>query len=213
MSRPTTAFHGSARKSPARPIHLRRIRSSRLFPISSSIFPLYWFRLGERTGSSSAISGAGSTRFPIDPGCKKADLALELAKVHPDLTHFYGLTFHPEFDKNRYVYVCYVRKNDVPDGSVVSRFTASRTDPPVIDPQSEQVILNFYSGGHNGGCLEFGNDGYLYISTGDAAAPSPPDVMMTGQDCSDLLSSILRIDVDHLGAWQIPIAFRPIIRL
>ena len=67
----------------------------------------------------------------------------------------------------------------------------------MIDPPSEQVILKFYSGGHNGGCLEFGNDGYLYISTGDASVPSPPDVMMTGQDCSDLLSSVLRIDVDH----------------
>jgi uncharacterized repeat protein (TIGR03806 family) len=135
--------------------------------------------------------------FPNDPGCKKADLALELAKVYPDLSALYGLTFHPDFDKNRILYICYVRKNDVPDGSVISRFTVSRTDPPVIEPQSEQIILKFYSGGHNGGCLDFGNDGYLYISTGDAAAPSPPDSMMTGQDCSDLLSSVLRIDVDH----------------
>ena len=61
--------------------------------------------------------------FPDDPGCQKADLALDLAKVYPDLTALYGLTFHPDFDKNRFVYVCYVRKNDVPDGSVVSRFT------------------------------------------------------------------------------------------
>ncbi len=135
--------------------------------------------------------------FPNDPRCTRPDLALDLAKLHPDLTMFYGLVFHPDFDKNHYVYVCYVRKNDLPDGSAVSRFTVSRTDPPVIDPASEQVILNFYSGGHNGGCLEFGNDGYLYISTGDAASPSPPDSMMTGQDCSDLLSSILRIDVNH----------------
>ncbi len=131
--------------------------------------------------------------------CKKADLALEMGKLHRDLSAFYGLTFHPQFDTNRYVYVCYVRRNDVPDGSVVSRFTASRTDPPVIDPKSEQVILTFWSGGHNGGCLAFGKDGYLYISTGDGASPSPPDPKMTGQDCSDLLSSILRLDVDHPG--------------
>ncbi len=135
--------------------------------------------------------------FPNDPGCKAADLALDVSKLHPDLSAFYGLAFHPQFDKNRYVYACYVRRNDAPDGSIVSRFTASRTDPPVIDPKSEQVILTFWSGGHNGGCLVFGKDGYLYLSTGDGAAPSPPDPKMTGQDCSDLLSSILRLDVDH----------------
>ncbi len=67
----------------------------------------------------------------------------------------------------------------------------------MIDPRSEQVLLKFWSGGHNGGCLDFGKDGYLYISTGDGAIPSPPDIMNTGQDCSDLLSSVLRIDVDH----------------
>ena len=100
----------------------------------------------------------------------------------------------------------------MPDGSVVSRFTVSRTDPPVIDPESEQVILTFWSGGHNGGCLDFGKDGYLYISTGDGAGPSPPDTKMTGQDCSDLLSSILRIDVDHPAPGK-PYRFRPTIRL
>ena len=141
--------------------------------------------------------------FPNDPGCAKADLALDLQQAaSPTSPHSTALTFHPQFDKNRYVYICYVRKNDMPDGSVVSRFTASRTDPPVIDPGSEQVILTFWSGGHNGGCLAFGKDGYLYISTGDGAGPSPPDPKMTGQDCSDLLSSILRLDVDHPRARQ-----------
>src|SRR5262245_18149484 len=42
----------------------------------------------------------------------------------------------------------------------------------------------------------------LYISTGDAASPNPPDPFMTGQDISDLLSSILRIDVDHRDAGE-----------
>ncbi len=136
--------------------------------------------------------------FPNDTKVTKADLAIDLAKVHPELSALYGLTFHPRFEENRYVYVCYVLKNDVEDGSVVSRFEASRTDPPVLDPSSEKVLVRFYSGGHNGGCLDFGTDGYLYISTGDAGDAAPPDERKkTGQDCSDLLSSILRIDVDH----------------
>ncbi len=133
---------------------------------------------------------------------------MDVAKLYPELTMFYGLVCHPEFDRNRYIYVCYVLKNDVPDGSVVARFTVSRTDPPVIDPRSEKVILKFWSGGHNGGCLVFGNEGYLYVSTGDGAGPSPPDTKLTGQDCSDLLSSILRIDVDHADpgkAYRVPV--------
>src|SRR5262249_50641613 len=53
------------------------------------------------------------------------------------------------------------------------------------------------AGGHNGCDLKFGKDGYLYISTGDGSNPNPPDALDTGQDLSDLLSSILRVDVDH----------------
>jgi uncharacterized repeat protein (TIGR03806 family) len=135
--------------------------------------------------------------FPDDPRCDRVDLAIDLKTLHPDLSMFYGLAFHPKFAENGFVYVCYVRENDRPDGSVVSRFSVRPTDPPTIDPASEQVLLTFWSGGHNGGCLEFGRDGTLFISTGDGAGPSPPDPKLTGQDCSDLLSSILRIDVDH----------------
>jgi uncharacterized repeat protein (TIGR03806 family) len=140
--------------------------------------------------------------FLDDPGCKQADLALDLARIHPDCSALYGLTIHPRFAENRFVYICYVRQNNQPDGSVVSRFEVTRDEPPVIDPKSERVILTFWSGGHNGGCLVFGNDGYLYLSTGDGTDPSPPDSKLTGQDCSDLLSSILRIDVDHADTRQ-----------
>ncbi len=169
---------------------------------SNSIVPLCW---SPPRGPNRLFIGELMGRvfsFPDDPGCKKADLALDFAKLHPDLTMFYGLIFHPQFDKNRYAYVCYVRKDDLPDGSVVARFVMSRTDPPVIDPASEHVLLRFWSGGHNGGCLDFGKDGYLYISTGDGNGASPADTLMTGQDCSDLLSSILRIDVDHPDAGK-----------
>ena len=80
----------------------------------------------------------------------------------------------------------------------MSRFTVTKTDPPRIDPASEEIVLTFLQGGHNGGDLHFGPDGMLYISTGDAASPNPPDPFNTGQDVSDLLSSILRIDVDRM---------------
>jgi putative heme-binding domain-containing protein len=149
--------------------------------------------------------------FRNDQAVEKADLFLDLTKeLHSwdkngkvkGVGALYGLTFHPQFARNRYCYVCYVldSKTDgeqLPDGSRVSRFRVTDTDPPRIDPRSEKILITFMAGGHNGGCLCFGPDGYLYISTGDAANPNPPDVLDTGQDLSDLLSSILRIDVDH----------------
>ena len=84
----------------------------------------------------------------------------------------------------------------------MSRFTVTKTDPPRIDPASEEIVITFLGGGHNGGDLHFGPDGMLYISTGDAASPNPPDPLNTGQDSSDLLSSILRIDVDRKDAGK-----------
>jgi uncharacterized repeat protein (TIGR03806 family) len=145
--------------------------------------------------------------FTNDPKATRADLAIDLAVVRPGTVAFYGLAFHPKFETNRFVYLCYVAKNDTPDGTRVSRFTATSVNPLKLDPASEEVVLTYLSGGHNGGCLAFGRDGCLYISTGDAAVPTPPDPLKTGQDLTDLLSSILRVDVDHRDpgkAYRIP---------
>ncbi len=135
--------------------------------------------------------------FENDPTVSTADLVIDLKASHPELSALYALTFHPKFEQNRYVYVCYIQGNDKPDGTFVSRFEMSNADPPVIDPSTEQVIIRWWAGGHNGCCLKFGPDGFLYISTGDGGAPSPPDPLMAGQDVSNLLSNILRINVDR----------------
>jgi putative heme-binding domain-containing protein len=157
--------------------------------------------------------------FRNDPAVARADLFLDLttelqswdkAKVR-GVGALYGLAFHPNFARNRYCYICYVldgkRGEQLPDGSRVSRFCVTKTDPPRCDPKSEKVLITWLAGGHNGGDLKFGKDGFLYISTGDGSNPNPPDALDTGQDISDLLSSILRIDVDHADkgkAYAVP---------
>lgn len=127
----------------------------------------------------------------------KAELCFDVAKEIPGLRRIYSLAFHPQFQKNRYVFLTYVTEDQHPTGTSVSRFKMRDDNPPTIDPASETAIIQWRSGGHNGGCLKFGPDGYLYISTGDASPPNPPDVHATGQDLSDLLAAVLRIDVDR----------------
>ena len=148
--------------------------------------------------------------IPPDPDCEQADLFIDLGRHIKnlddgrnqfELTVVYGLTFHPDFAQNRYCYICYVIADREgphrPDGTRVSRFRVSGTDPPRCDPESETEIISWLEGGHTGGCLKFGPEGYLYISTGDGSNVFPPDKHNAGQDVSNLLSSILRIDVNR----------------
>lgn len=128
---------------------------------------------------------------------ESAELVVDFRKHHQPFDSSYAIAFHPQFSENRFIYVCYVEPGGRTNGSFVSRFRVGQSDPPTIDPATEQVVIRWLSGGHNGCTLAFGNDGFLYISTGDAASPDPPDTPFnTGQDISDLLAAILRIDVD-----------------
>jgi putative heme-binding domain-containing protein len=159
--------------------------------------------VGEHAGVLYSFTDAPDTQAALF-----CDLRKEIKTIHvlPDAKEVeavYGLCFHPDFAKNRHCFVCYTLKSkkagqrNLKDGTRVSRFKVTDADPPRIDPASEEIVLTFLQGGHNGGDIHFGHDRMLYISTGDAASPNPPDPFNTGQDISDLLSSILRIDVDH----------------
>ncbi len=144
-----------------------------------------------------AEQGGKIFSFPNRPDVEEADLVVDLAKDVEGVQSVYAITFHPDFEQNRSCYVCYIKEANLEDGTHVARFRVADTDPPTIDVATEQTIITWLSGGHNGCCLKFGPDGFLYISTGDGAGANPPDVKQAGQDISNLLSCILRIDVDH----------------
>ena len=111
-----------------------------------------------------------------------------------------GLAFDPEYATNgRFV----IHYTDLPGNTVLSRFQVS-TDPDVADPVSEQLILGvvqpFFN--HNGGQVAFGPDGFLYLGLGDGGGGGDP--LGNGQDLSDLLGSILRIDVRAGDRYTVP---------
>ncbi|MBL9205337.1 MAG: PQQ-dependent sugar dehydrogenase [Opitutaceae bacterium] len=151
----------------------------------------------ERKGKISSFHPGDATQ-PVQ-------LVVDLLALHPDLENAFGVALHPRYRETRQIFVCYALASGRKDGTKLSRFSLSSLDPLTVDPASEEVLLTWLSGEHNGANLQFGPDGYLYISTGDGAPPSPPDLYVTGQDVTDLLASILRIDVDHRSP---PLAYR-----
>lgn len=142
--------------------------------------------------------------FAKNPDVTEADLAIDLVELLPKEAKQSGValwsaTLHPKFVENRQVFVCY-RSFAGGEHNRIARFTLSDARPPRIDPASEKLIIKYPSGPHSAGCILFGVDGMLYISVGDGAGPNPPDNLTTGQDISDVLGSILRIDVDSPAA-------------
>jgi uncharacterized repeat protein (TIGR03806 family) len=136
-----------------------------------------------------------------DPQTERADLLLDLNQVlgrtEPRTLVAYGFAPHPNFARNGFVFITYVPDltRELPKGTRISRFHVPPGNPMRCDPKSEKVIFEWQSGGHNGGCIKFGPDGYLYIATGDAGDIA--DSHLTGQDLGSLAGKILRIDVDH----------------
>jgi uncharacterized repeat protein (TIGR03806 family) len=117
-----------------------------------------------------------------------------------DVKHLiYGVVLHPKFPENGYLYLAEVPdpSKETPDGTRLTRYTVDRTTLKA-DPASARVIFTWPNGGHNGGCLRFGPDGMLYISTGDGSGIA--DSLETGQNLATVLGKILRINVDQPDA-------------
>jgi glucose/arabinose dehydrogenase len=112
----------------------------------------------------------------------------------------YSMIFHPDYRRNRLVYIF----SNGPNSATRKRNQILRFrtigETPRCDPASRQLVIEWESNGHNGGDMAFGNDGMLYISSGDGTTDSDGDV--TGQDLRDLNSGIIRIDVDCAPAGK-----------
>lgn len=105
-----------------------------------------------------------------------------------------GLAFHPNYEENGLVFVNYTDQNGT---TQLARYRISG-DPNLLDMSSGEILLTVPQPyrNHNGGHLEFGPDGYLYMSLGDGGSAGDP--LLAGQDLTNILGKIIRIDIDSV---------------
>ena len=111
-----------------------------------------------------------------------------------------SIAFHPNFAQNHYFYVLYTFQSGGLLVERASRFTVS-SNADVADASSETPILSTTPRAtdfHNGGLLQFGPDGKLYIGFGDGGTSA------NAQSLNTLHGKILRIDVDAGAPYAIP---------
>jgi glucose/arabinose dehydrogenase len=163
---------------------------------------------GDGSGRIFVVERVGRVRIVRPDGTVEEDPFLDLTNINPlgsDVqTGFveqglYAIAFHPDFAENGHFFVHYASLPFNGDGMVV-RFTVDPESPDVMTPErtngTAKVIMRieqpWYN--HNGGQIEFGPDGYLYIGSGDGGWEGDP--LQAGSDLGTWLGKMLRIDVD-----------------
>jgi glucose/arabinose dehydrogenase len=104
-----------------------------------------------------------------------------------------GLAFHPQYASNGRFFVYYTRQSN--GENAVAEYHVSQTNPNVADTAEIihiSIAQPFFN--HNGGMIEFGPDGYLYIAKGDGGDANDPGAR--AQNIDVLLGKILRIDIN-----------------
>jgi uncharacterized repeat protein (TIGR03806 family) len=185
----------------------------RVFPKLRFDRPVYITGAGDGSGRLFVVEQAGVVRvFSIadhaenDPAKQTAAQKNATSKIFLDIRDkisrkgneegLIGLAFHPDYKNNGQCFVHYSSKIKDMHG-IVARYRVSQDDPDQADPDSEEVVLEQQQPfrNHNGGPIEFGPDGFLYISFGDGGSANDPQG--NGQKLSTWLGKVLRIDVDN----------------
>ena len=200
---------GVAQSVDETPIPVRLVRA---FPQLKIRRPTVITHAGDGTNRLFVVTQQGQISvFPNDQEVQQASIFLDIEKkvVYKDRENeegMLGLAFHPKYKENGQFFVYYTTA-DAPHTSVLSRFHVSKSDPNQADPASEEELMRipqpFWN--HNGGSIQFGPDGYLYIGLGDGGAANDP--FKNGQKLSTVLGKILRIDIDRKSdgkAYAIP---------
>lgn len=115
-----------------------------------------------------------------------------------------GLAFPPDYCTSGRFYVNYTYNEGDQLKTRISRFSVNPDNENDALEDSEEPLIEFNQpfSNHNGGQVEFGPDGYLYIATGDGGAGGDPQNY--AQNISMWLGKLLRIDVSGDTGYTSP---------
>jgi len=105
-----------------------------------------------------------------------------------------SVAFHPDYSHNGRLFVDYT---NLQGDTVIARYSVLASNPDQADLGSAAILLTIAQpyANHNGGELQFGPDGMLYVGMGDGGAGGDPECR--AQNGAELLGKLLRLDVDR----------------
>ena len=187
-SSPSTAVLPTAKNATA-------VTSVSLFPVVVEGLdqPLYLTNAGD--GRLFIVEKEGAIRL-VQDGRLLDEPFLDIRdRVNADSSErgLLSVAFHPDYAQNGRFFVNYT---NLAGNTAVSAFQVG-SSPNQADPGSESILLTIRQpyANHNGGQLQFGPDGYLYIGMGDGGSGGDPQG--NGQNPSTMLGALLRLDVDQ----------------
>jgi glucose/arabinose dehydrogenase len=113
-----------------------------------------------------------------------------------------GFALDPDFASNGHVYVLYTTSENGVRFGRLERYTVSASNPNQVDPSTRLILIGtnasngFPDGGdiHLVGDMQFGTDGSLLVSYGDAAGNGDNNAAFNAQNLDNLAGAISRIN-------------------
>lgn len=117
-----------------------------------------------------------------------------------------SVAFHPDYENNRFFYVYYNTLVSGVNYVNLARYQTRADNPNLADDTSRKVLLTIQKNftNHNGGRILFGQDGYLYLTTGDGGSGNDPG--NNAQNGNSLLGKVLRLN-PSVGATAYDVPF------
>lgn len=157
--------------------------------------PVYVTHAGDGSNRIFIVEQSGVIKV-LQPGSSTPSVFLDITNrvLSGGERGLLGLAFHPQYPTNHRFFVNYTRQTD---GAIqIAEYHVSG-DPNISDTNETPILTIPHPGqsNHNGGMIEFGGDGFLYIGTGDGGSGNDPP--NNAQNVNTLLGKVLRIDIDQ----------------